>query len=439
MKAVIIFYLIFNSLLASAEISVLGIKDVLKIAIDHNPKILAAKEKLFQYENQKSLNKSYLYPNLSWNFGGTYQKDALYNGSPKFNGDPYNFYSSDLKLNQLLYGKGALSAISLYDYDRKIQEATVELEERSLTQNVIESFYRYILNQQTLLNLQKNQDIIQKSLATSTKRYQMGRGQLLDILQVKTQLALLGPQIEQAKNQLVIASQQLINYMGISEGDEFKLKGSIRTLLLKDIKKVIDLNKFKLPEYEINRLQLAQLDYAKDVALAKDYPTVKFLGDYLYNNYKKSELFSDYSHAWAIQLQVSIPLFSGFSSGDQRSIINSQKNQLILARKDLEDSLSLKQISSLRNLETAETSLVSSELAVKLGEAAQAEASRIYKLSQIDFLQFLAVQQSALQAKSSLDQLKFQTVLAYSNYFVATGQPLSVLLDLLTANDVGAK
>jgi len=436
MSAFIIFYLLLKTSFATAEDSALGIRDVLKIALEHNPKILAAKEKLSQYEAQKNLNKSYLYPNLTWILGGNYQKDAVYTGSPKFNGDSYNIYSSDLKFNQLLYGKGVISSIILSDYDRKIQETNIEIEERTLTQNVIESFYRYLLNQQSILNLKKYQDIIQKSLATSTKRYQMGRGQLLDILQVKTQLALLDPQIEQAKNQVLIASQQLINYMGNTEEMEFKLKGSVRTLLLKDIQKVINLKKFKLPEYELNYLQLNQLDYAKDIALAKDYPTVKLVGDYLYNNYKKAELFSDYSHAWAIQVQVSIPIFSGFSSSDQSAIIATQKKQLIFARKDLEDSLSLKQISSLRNLETAEASLMSSESAVKLSEEALAEASRIYKLSQIDFLQFLAVQQSALQAKSSLDQLKFQTIIAYTNYFVATGQPLSVLLDLLTASDI---
>ena len=91
-----------------------------------------------------------------------------------------------------------------------------------------------------------------------------------------------------------------------------------------------------------------------------------------------------------------------------------------------------KQVSSLKNLQTSEASLVSSEAAVRLSEQSQNEAARLYKLSQIDFLQFLTVQQAALQAKTSLDQLKFQTILAYSNYFVATGQPLRKLVDILT-------
>jgi len=416
----------------SAENSILDLKEVIKIAKENNPALQAAKEKLNQYEAQRKLSISLIYPNLTWNLGGTYLKDAVYTGSPKFNGDPYNQYSSDLKLVQPLYTKGLFSATKVAEYDKTIQASTVDILERTLTQNIIEAFYRFIFYQNSLEYLLKNQNIIQKSLATSNERYQKGRGQLLDILQVKTQLALIQPQVEQAKNQYEIAAQQLISFMGEKEHPNLRLKGSLKILLLKDVQKYIDLNKYYLPEYEINQSQITQLEYNRDVVLGKDFPTLKLVGDYLYNNYKKSELFSDYSHAWSIQLQLSIPLFSGFSSNQEISILASQNYQLRIARRDLENSLSLKQVTSLKNLASSETSLASAASAVKLAEQSQLEAGRIYRLSQIDFLQFLSVQQAALQANSSFDNLKFQSIVAYSNYFVATGQPLSKLVEILT-------
>jgi outer membrane protein len=428
----ILFLIGFFVICSTSRAAVLDLKEVIRISKENNPRIQAAKEKINQFEAQKNLTKSFIYPNLSWNLGGTYQKDAVYTGSPKFGGDPYNTYGSDLKLNQTLYAKGVFSSIAQASYDTKIQQVNLEVEERTLTQNIIEAFYRFILNQQALENLLKNQNIIQTALSTSTNRYNTGRGQLLDILQVKTQLALIQPQVEQARNQLVIAGQQLINFMGETEHPMLSLKGRLKTLILAEVQKAIDLKKFRLPEYELNQLQMTQLEYTRDVTLGKNYPTIRLVGDYLYNNYKKSDLFSDYSHAWAIQLQLTIPLFSGFSSYQEKSILASQDSQLRIARHDLENALSLKQVSSLRNLETSEASLVSSESAVKIAEQAQSEANRIYKFSQIDFLQFLTVQQAALQAKSSLDQLKYQSIVAYSNYFVASGQPLSVLVDILT-------
>jgi outer membrane protein len=420
--------------LYSEETPILELKDVIRIAKENNPALKALKEKYKQFEFQQKLTSSFLYPNLSINFGGSYLKDALYTGSAKFNGNSYNQYSSDLKLIQPLYVHGIYSAINVVEYDKKIQASTIELEERNLTQNIIESFYRFILNKQTLENLLKNQEIIQKSLIVSNERYQKGRGQLLDILQVKTQLALLDPQVEQAKTQFEIAVQQLINYMGEKDHFSFQIKGQLRTLVLKDIQKYIDLKNFHLPEYEINQFKITQLAHTKDVIQGKDYPIVKLVSDYTYTNYKKSDLFSDYSNAWSIQLQLSIPLFSGFSFSQEKSIIASQNYQLQITRRDLENALNLKQITSLKNLQTSEASLASAALAVKLSGEAQREAARIYKLSQIDFLQFLSVQQSALQAKSAFDLLKFQNIVAYSNYFVASGQSLTKLVDILTKN-----
>ena len=433
MRFFIFIFLIGHSpVLLSVENEILTLKEVINVAHEKNPSLQEAREKLTQYEFQKTLAYSSLYPTLNWNLAGTYLKDAVYTGSAKFNGDPYNQYSSDLKLVQSLYSKGIFSAVSSAEYDKKIQSASIEIQERNLTQNIIEAFYRFILYQKSMDNLLKNQNIIQKTLATSYHRYQVGRGQYLDVLQVKTQLALIQPQVEQAKNQFEIAAQQLISFMGEKEHPGLKLKGHLTTLVLKEVQKTFDLLNYNIPEHQINQLQLTQLDFTREVLLGKNYPTVKLVGDYLYNNYKKSDLFSDYSHAWNIQLQLSIPLFSGLSSTQEKSILASQNYQLRIAKQDLENNLSLKQISSLKNLEMSENSLISAELAVNLAEQSQVEASRIYKLSQIDFLQFLIVQQAAVQAKTSLDQLKFQSIVAYSNYFVATGQPLNKLVDLLT-------
>lgn len=428
---ILVFLFSFYMFSASADSGVLNLKDVLKVAKENNPKLVAAREKLNQYEAQKFLAKSTLYPNLSWIIAGSYQKDASYTGSSKFGGNAYDVYSADLKLSQTLYGKGLLSAINLSEYDKKIQTANIELEERNLTQNVIEAFYRFILNQEALENLLKNQEIIQKSLKTTTKRYESGRGQLLDILQVKTQLALIQPQVEQAKNQLMIAGQQLVNYMGEKDHEGLIVKGKLKSLLLRDVQRIIDINNLNFPEYHLNQLQLSQLDYNRDIILGKNFPTIKLVGDYLYTNYKKTEIFSENSRAWSIQVQLTIPLFSGFSSTHERSLLASQDTQLRIARKELENTLNLKEVTSLKNLQTSESSLISSESAVRLAEEAQAEGNRLYKLSQIDLLQFLSVQQNALQAKSSLNQLKFQSILAYVNYFVASGQSLTRLVDIL--------
>jgi outer membrane protein TolC len=439
MYKLFVLLLILNSgfILADENIPSYDLKQIIQIAKENNPAIKVAKEKITELDSRKKLTRSGLFPVLTWSLGSSYQKDAVYTGSAKMLGEPYNQYSSDLKLQQTLYTYGAFSAIKVNDYSKKVQELNVEIQERTLTQNVIEAFYRFVLNEHALENLLKTKDIIQKSLATANDRFHTGRGQLLDVLQVKTQLALIGPQIEQAKNQFENAASQLSYFMGEKGRSGFKIKGKLNTLLLKDIQPLINLEKFKLPEYDVNKMQIESLKYFKDVTLGVNYPTVKLVGDYLYNNYKKAELFSDASNAWAIQVQLNIPLFSGFSFINEKQILNSQEAQLYRTKSDLENSLSLNQTTSLRNLQSAETSLVSAFQADDLAEQSQKEASRNYKLATIDFLQFLSVEQSALQARTALDQLKYQSIVAYSNYFVASGQPQEILVEIL--NNEGKK
>lgn len=435
MKNLIIISLLIMSVSAFSQ-EVLDLKSVVDIAKKNNPSLLLIQERINQVDAQKSLARAPLFPNISWNLAGVYQKDAIYTGSPRFDGDAYNFYSSDVKLVQTLYQYGALDAVTVADYDTKIQMKQLEIEERNLTQNVIDSFYRFILNKQTLENLMKNQEIMQRALTTSNQRYNAGRGQMLDVLQVRTQLALIQPQVDQAKNQFEIAGQQLANFMGQKEHSGFNIKGQLKALLLKDVQKYIDLKNYVLPEYDVNQLQLDQLGYTRTATLGKEYPSVRLIGDYIYSNFKKPDLFSDYSNAWAIQLQLTIPLFSGLSSFSEKQILASTGAQLKIGKRNLENDLSLKQVSSFKNLQSSEASLLSSTEAVKLAEQSQNEATRIYRLSQIDFLQFLTVQQAALQAKTSLDALKYQNIMAYTNYFIATGQPLTVLVDIL--NNDGA-
>ena len=168
MRFTIFIILILTSMdIFSAVDPALDLKQVIKVALQNNPTLQAAQEKLNQYEAQRNLSISSLYPTLTWNLGVAYLKDASYSGTPKFGGVAYDQYSSDLKLVQPLYSKGLYSAINVADYDKKIQVSAIEIEERSLTQNIIEAFYRLILNQQNFENLLKNQDIIQKSLITS--------------------------------------------------------------------------------------------------------------------------------------------------------------------------------------------------------------------------------------------------------------------------------
>jgi outer membrane protein TolC len=426
------FFLVINfQFPLNAETKILDLKGLIQLAKEKNPQIIESRDKIELYEFQTKLLTTSLYPTINWNLNGNYQKDAVYKGSASFNGKPYNQYGSDLKISQTLYAYGSLSAINKADFDKKIQNLNSSIVERDITVNIINSFYKLLLYRELFENLNHSKEIIQKSLSTAEARFKSGRGQLLDVLQVKTQLALIEPKIEDAKNQVEIAANNIAYFTGEKNIQGIKITGELKKLNFDSIIKTINQNEIMRYEYAINELKLNQLDYTKDVTNGANYPTVKFVGDYLFNNYKKAELFSDNSHAYAISLQVNIPLFSGFSSFHEKNILNTTERNLRTEKIDLENSLALNEMVGLKNLKSAETSLVSAEKAASFAHESQLEAAKNYKLATIDFLQFLSVEQSAVDAYSSLLQLKYQSIIAFTNYFVATGIPIYKLTDIL--------
>jgi outer membrane protein TolC len=147
----------------------------------------------------------------------------------------------------------------------------------------------------------------------------------------------------------------------------------------------------------------------------------------------KSDLLNEYETAWSFGVYVTIPIFSGLSSFYQKAALLSQQQQNRYAQQTTLDTLSYNQVQSERDLDTAVANLKSTKSAADLGIASLKEAQRDFRLQTINYLQLLTSQQGYLQAESSFIQAEYNYINAIANYFVASGIPLSKLVDFLEA------
>lgn len=413
----------------------LDLRTAVQRAVDNNHSIQKAKALIEQHGYDKNAKRAVLFPSLNFEGSEAEQKDSVSSsGSAAFGGSAYNQYAAALKLSQPLFAFGSLAAIEAANYDTKLSQIDLEIAVRDLTVNVIQYFYKVLVNQRLVELLERQLSVVNESLSTAQKRLHTGRGQLLDVLQVKTEIALLKPQIEDAHNQLESAGAQLATYMAEEGKYELKLKGALKGLTLKDLQKRLNLKGARLPELERVRLLREQLSETRQVVMGKHLPNVALNGEYGSKSYTKGELFSGDARYWSVMLKLTVPLFSGFQSLDERRSLVEQDRQFEYQGRDTENTLALNQVQSLKTLQSTGASLVSAEEAAQLATQAMNEARRNYRLSTIDFLQFLTVEKSALQADSSLDQTKLNNIVAISKYLVATGQPLSILVDTLQEN-----
>ncbi len=435
-----IFILHLSCLGWAKDQEVITIKTAVTKALKENRGLKSTKEKINQYESLVDLTRSALFPhlNLTAKMGSSQSTPGTTN--PLFNGEAYSIYGSGLMLTQPLFYYGALDNISRAENDRQIQKIDLEMAERTLTVNIIAAFYKIILNETLLNNLKKNRQVLQRSLQITQHREKIGRSQRLDVLQVRTQIASLDSQIEATGNAYETAMAQLMVAMGITNGVDNSLpsmvvKGRLKSLHIKEVDGLLAQEKSYFHEMEINRLQLEQVTYGKNVVAGKYLPTLDLTSSYNLNSSTSSGWPSQNNNSWNALLTLTIPLFQGFASQYDRANYLSQENQLEWARKDLEQSLKLNKTMSRQSLKTAEASLVSAVEADRLAQESLTEATRLYQLATIDFLQYLTIQMTALTASSSLDQIRYTGIISCADYFVASGYSLNLLVDMLSEGD----
>ena len=424
----------FGAALQTSAATPIDLRTAVNQSMSFSPAIREAEERINQLRFQKYGIRTSILPQIDVTASGSHRKDAVANrtvGAVPFGGSPYNLYSVGVRGEQLLLGYGTFAAISMAEYDRELGETQVEIAKRDLTRRIISVFYRTVLNENLLRIFDEQEKVVGEILGIARRRMNLG-GKRIDVLQVQTQLALLKPKIEKAKNELSASAAELANLMGQAENNEITIRGYMPNIVTKDLEKLLNLKEFELPELNAIRLRREQIDKEKSVTLGKNLPNLKLIGDYNFINYTKADLLEPASNSWSMQILLSVPIFSGLSSVFERRALNSRDTQLEFQERNVTNAAVLEQIKSRKSLESAEASLASAEEAAKLARESLNEARREYRFGIIDFLQFLQVEAQDFEAATSLLQLRYDAINASANYFAASGQPLDTLVDLLS-------
>jgi HAE1 family hydrophobic/amphiphilic exporter-1 len=361
------------------------------------------------------------------------QKDAVNSGTAQYNGNSYNSYLAQLKLVQPLYQGGALLAgLSYAKKDRDIHEETLEIEERNLTVQVIQAFYTVFTNKKVYEKLVANEKVEKESLVTTERYYRIGRAQLLDVLQIKSQIAILEPQIATAENQMRSAVSQLVELMHESKATDVNLVGSLASVNVDAVKALLPARK-KLPEITQGELGISQFTDKIDVTLSTYNPSMNLQATYGQTSTSKSDLFSDYANGWTVGIYLTIPLFNGLASINERHSLDSQTAQLEFGQAQLLDTLALSQVQAEQNLDTAAKVLEGSREAAVISGQSLKEATREFKIQTINLLQLLTSETSDLTAQVSYVQSKGSYINALAVYCQTSGIPIQKLVDILDA------
>jgi HAE1 family hydrophobic/amphiphilic exporter-1 len=401
-------------------------------ALVQNPRVREARERRTELEAQVSSARAQLFPSIAAVGTANYRKDSLFSAAPLFGGEPYNFYSFGFQLNQPLYDGGATFAgISAAGTARELGTTELSIEERDLAVHVIESFYGLLLAQRRLELLKRNTEVTAELLKTAENRKRIGRSQQLEVLQIRTQAALLVPKVTQAENQVQIAAFELASLLGQRNAAEVRVRGALEPLEPGQITRLTAELRGRVLEVQRAQAQLALEDSRNRIDLARHYPQLGVVGTWGRTAFAKNELLNGDGTAWSLGLQLTLPLFSGLSSIHERRAHASELARLEIESARIADQAALDQVKTGRDLETAEAMVASSREAVRLAELSLREATRNYRLSTADYREFLTSQQNLFEAEQALDQARHDHIVAVAKYFAAWGQDPSRLIAVL--------
>ncbi len=427
--------LITLNLAQAAEPSPLTLSEAIRSALNNNPIIKKAIQKSEEAHTQLPIAISTILPTLNANGKAAYKKDSLLLSNALFGGEVYNLYSLGMEVNQPIYQYGSLGgAVAAAKKEDEIRTFEITIAKRDLGISVLKSFYSILVAERKLESLKKTESAQKEMLGRAEGRYRIGQEQQLDILQMRTRLALLRPEVFKAENQLKVAATELSNLISSSplEGErEIRVTGTLDAVDWDRIEKKYSGDR-KIPvEIEKAASATLQLEAKRRVLLSKHWPALSVFGNLDTSATKKTSLLDSEALSWALGLKLSIPIFSGLSSVYERRALDSQSAQLQTDETKLRSDFSLREIQAKRQIELSKLVIEASLTALTHARLAAKVAETNYRLKTANYLQLFEAQKNLLEAEASHDQARYDQRVAIAEYFVSMGWPL---LDWLEEN-----
>lgn len=430
----ILFFGMISAKMDSPSILELDLKKTVDLALERNLEMQKARERLNQGRALYWQGWSRLGPTLDGTLNYRRQKDASTTVNPRFNGKSYNFYEWDLEARQTLLRRGSLAAVSAVSSDLRLREIDLSIAERDITFEVLLTYQKLLYSTKEVSLLEQTEQVYQKSLRFTRERQKIGRSPKLDLLQVRAEVALIAPELEKAKNDLLAEKQLLANQLALTGTEDLQVSGALVTPPLSILRKTIFSEKGSNLEVQRAKESRSQFQDRLVTALGSHWPKLEAVGNYGRSSFAIGDLDDSNRNRWSLGLSLNVPLFSSFLYWNEKRQYESQLFEARLEEQRANEDNQYQKTRSEKDLETAYAVLVASEEARKLVKEALIEARRQYELSAIDYARLLTAERSYVEAERSFFRAELETMTKLTEYFRAHGIASAKIVELVSGS-----
>ena len=393
----------------------LGLPDLLEIGLCNNPILNRGYMEVKSKEASLGSSKSEYLPSvtLKGELSDAYHKVE---NTSSINENPYR---ANVALSWMMYDFGGRSArvkraenymlSAGFEYNAMIKDTFLDINK---------AYFDLLSAQEVLKSAKISEASFKKSYEESSKRYELGLVSLSDKLLAKTSYEESRLDVVQAQNQVESNQGKLAVLLNVSPTTKFDL---IKPKNDKDLTKLAmqDMSVEEMIETAINlRPEIQRV--TKDIEAATQnvkaikanhLPTISLSASSGYGDSYKEKSAYDYSSS--IGLNVSFPLFSGFSTTYNVKEAEAQKQKAVLQKEDMIVTVKNEVWTSYHNYKTAVSSYEISKKALESAVENERVAFASYQVGKGDILNLLT-------AGSQLSNARKEVIIAY--YAVLTSK-----------------
>lgn len=326
--------------------------------------------------------------------------------------------SSSLTLSQLIFDGSYLVGLQSAKTYLKISENAKIKTANEIKEIVINSYGNVLLADESILILQKNKAILEKTFSDTKEIYKNGLIEEENVEQLQITLASINSSLENVKRQKTIANDMLKLVLGIDLQNDLTLTDKLDVLTQNNVDLVLLKEEFNVNnniDYQIGQNLLTSKELLLKLEKSKALPSLGAAVNFGYNSFGNEFTFFNQDQKWYnysnVGVSLNVPIFSSFgrSSRTQQAKIALEQSKTQLTQTEQQLKLQFEKAKS--DYEFSLEQLTTSKSNLNLAE-------RIENKNQIKFKEGLASSFDLTKAQEQLysaQQTYLQTMLDVIN------------------------
>lgn len=306
-----------------------------------------------------------------------------------------------VQVQQLLFSGQYWIGVQMAKIRKNIAEKNVALTKLDVKQNVADSYYLILVTQNLLDVVSENEKNLEEVLKHTSDMFRVGLAEQTDVDQIKVSLSQLQNSKKAMERSLLLSYNMLKLSMGVDPSTEITLAdklGDIINTIDEALLAEANLEITSNPSYQIME---AQEDIGrKNVEMQKWAFTPTLSGYYSYTEKLLTTSF-DLSPKNAAGLNLSIPIFSGFTKKAQMSQAKIQLDKISREKELLKEQLFLQEKQLMFNLRNSYDNYIAQQENVEVAQRVYENNYNKFKQGRISSLDLTQSNSNYLQAQNN--------------------------------------